>query len=125
MANKERIFARVPDGRLLAIRNWRHRQRDDDAMIAVPLSADEVRHYLRQKKAGASDERIFDDLFPAPVLDRVAIAIDDLSKEQLVGLIGQVLEHRLESLERMARDDLVILLRAFCRGRGQTKAYLI
>lgn len=125
MGGKERIFARVPDGRLLAIRNWRHRQHEDDALIAVPLTADEVEHYLRQKKAGVGDEQIFDELFPPPVLKRVTIPIEELSKPQLVALIGQVLDRKLKSLERMERQDLAVLLRAFCRERGRTQAYLI
>ncbi len=125
MGSKEQIFARVPDGRLLAIRNWRHRQHQDDALIAVPLSPDEVRHYLGQKKAGVSDEQIFDQLFPPPKLNRVAISIEDLSKAQLVALIGQILEHPLDSLERLDKPDLVVLLRAFCKERGKTQAYLV
>ncbi len=126
MADKERIFARVPDGRLLAIRNWRHRQREDDALIAVPLKPDEVRHYLRQKQAGVSDEQIFDELFPPPrQLERIAIRIDELSRSQLAALIGRILERPLSSLERMEHADLVVLLRALCRERGKTQAYLV
>ncbi len=122
----KRIFTRgIKDGRLLAIRNWRHLHHRDDAIIAVPLTENELRTYRRGKRDGASDEEIFDQLFPVPTVERVAIPISDLSKTQLTRLLEQVLEEPLPTLDRMSRTDLAALMKALCAGRSKTKAYLV
>lgn len=122
----KRIFTRgVRDGRLLAIRNWRHLHHRDDAIIAVPLSEKELGLYQRGKRDGASDEQIFDQLFPPPVVEKVAISISELSKTQLVRLLEQVLDQPLPTLGRMSRQDLAALLKSLCTGREQTRAYLV
>jgi hypothetical protein len=109
------IFKQADDGRLLAIRNWRHRHGIEDALIAEPLSRAETRHYEKCKDAGASDEEIFDDLFLEAHGERVAIPIYELTKSQLVKLLGQQLGCELATLGRMSRDDLIELLRALRR----------
>lgn len=126
MSKTQKIFTRgVNDGRLLAIRNWRHRMTTDDAIIAVPLTPAQVQTYRDAKARGASDEQIFDKLFPHPVDGKIAIPIDDLTKSQLVGLIGRVLDLELHTLERMSRRDLACMLRKLCGEKRQTGAYLI
>ncbi|MDJ0655232.1 MAG: hypothetical protein QNJ40_13805 [Xanthomonadales bacterium] len=122
----KRIFTRgIKDGRLLAIRNWRHMHHRDDAMIAVPLTERELRTYRRGKREGASDEEIFDRLFPDPTVERVAVSIGDLSKTQLTRLLEQMLDQPMPTLGRMSRTDLAALLKVLCAGRSKTRAYLV
>jgi hypothetical protein len=119
------IFQLVPDGRLLAIRNWRHRHHDDDALVAVPLTPEEVERYESLKAQGASDERIFESLFSQPAPERVSIAIDELTKTQLLALLAQLLPIDTPSLRRAAREDLIVLTRALCRARQGCEGFLV
>ncbi len=125
MKPKSKIFREVHDGRLLAIRNWRHRNQSEDAVIAVPLTTDEFDHYHKRKDDGASDEEIFNDLFHEPNGERVAIPITDLNKAQIVKLLNSALQTELATLSRMSRDDLLELLRRIGREEAQRKAWLV
>ncbi|MEM9300929.1 MAG: hypothetical protein AAGE01_02390 [Pseudomonadota bacterium] len=119
------IFQQVPDGRFLAIRNWQHRHHEDDALVAVPLTTDEVSRYQAMKARGASDERIFESLFPPPATERVSMSINQLTKPQLLGLLVQLLPTDTPSLRRMTREDLATLTRALCRPRRGCEGFLV
>lgn len=97
----------------------------DDAIIAVPLTDSQVRQYREAKADGASDEAVFDRLFPHPVDQRIAIPIEELTKTQLVNLIKRVLDTELSTLERMSRADLSAMLRRLCGEQRRTGAFLI
>ncbi len=122
---RNQIFTRNIDGRCLAIQNWRNRERSDDALVAVPLSDEQIEAYRRWKKKGWSDEQIFSNMFPDPELDRVALPMVELTKTQLVNLTSQILGREMSSLERLSRDDLVQLLQAICEDRPVTRGYLV
>ncbi|MFK7956666.1 MAG: hypothetical protein AB8B96_11255 [Lysobacterales bacterium] len=122
----QKIFTRrVSDGHLMAVRNWRHRLTTDDAIIAVPLSDTQLRRYKIDKKAGLADEAIFNDLFPPPDRDKIALSIDELTKTQLISLIERVQQVELPTLQRMSCSDLALLLRSLAKQKSQTQAWLI
>ena len=121
----KRIFQQVPDGRLLAIRNWRQRDHTDDALIAVPLEPNELSRYQELKRRGVGDEEIFDTLFPNPIRERVSLSIDHLTKAQLLMLIRQMVGTDLGTLDRMSQSDLATLLRSLCRKRRECEAFLV
>ncbi|MEM7706455.1 MAG: hypothetical protein AAF358_12920 [Pseudomonadota bacterium] len=122
----QKIFTRrVSDGHLMAVRNWQHRMTTDDAIIAVPLTHEQLQRYRQDKKAGLSDEVIFNDLFPPLQRDKIALPIEDLTKSQLISLIERVQDVELPTLQRMSCQDLAALLRSLCRQRSQTQAWLI
>ncbi len=122
----QKIFTRrVSDGHLMAVRNWRHRLTTDDAIIAVPLSDQQMLQYQLDKKAGLADETIFNDLFPPNNRDKIALPIEELTKTQLVSLIERVQEMEMPTLQRMSSQDLAVLLRSLCKKKPQTQAWLI
>lgn len=122
----QKIFTRrVSDGHLMAVRNWRHRLTTDDAIIAVPLTDEQLQRYQHDKRAGLSDEVIFNDLFPPPQRDKIALPIEELTKSQLVGLIERVQDAEMPTLHRMSCSDLATLLRSLCQQKSQTRAWLI
>ncbi|MEM9530807.1 MAG: hypothetical protein AAGA23_07795 [Pseudomonadota bacterium] len=126
MPRAQKIFTRrVTDGHLMAVRNWRHRMTTDDAIIAVPLTSEQLDFYQSEKEAGRGDETIFNQLFPKPVRGRIALPIEELTKSQLVNLIQQIHDVELPSLHRMSSEDLAALLRSLCRDQTKTEAYLI
>lgn len=126
MPRAQKIFTRrVTDGRLMAVRNWRHRMTTDDAIIAVPLTREQLDFYQSEKKAGRGDETIFNQLVPKPLRGRIALPIEELTKSQLVNLIQQIHDVELPSLHRMSSEDLAALLRSLCRDQTKTEAYLI
>lgn len=119
------IFEQVPDGRVLAVRNWKHRSHDDDALIAVPLDEQQIDRYRELKRDGMDDAQIFDELFATPIDPRVSISIDQLSKQQLMMLLRQVVGDEIPTLERVTRPDLVKLVRTLCKATDRCEAYLV
>ncbi|MDX1569620.1 MAG: hypothetical protein R3200_03980 [Xanthomonadales bacterium] len=119
------IFEEVPDGRLLAVRNWKHRDHEDDALIAVPLEPEQIDRYRELKRKGMDDAQIFDELFAVPIDPRVSISIDQLSKKQLMMLLRQVVGDDIPTLDRVTREDLVKLVRTLCKATDRCEAYLV
>lgn len=114
------IFHADPQGRVLAVRNWRNRQHRDDAVVAVPLDTGETENYRAMQSRGLSDSAIFAQLFDAkqPVekrKDEIVVPLSLLKKDQLVELIRQKSGAPLESLASLTLKDLRDLLRVLNR----------
>lgn len=119
------IFQPVPDGRLLAIRNWRHRSHRDDALLAIPLAPDELARYRAMKDEGASDEAIFDALFAPRLAQRAKLPMEELTKPQLLAIARQLAQAALPSLERLSHADLVALVRSLAGPGGRCELCLV
>lgn len=119
------IFKRGSDGAMLAIRNWRHRSQEADALVAVPLTDGEVELLERMRAEGISDDAIFDRLYRETRPPRPTIPIDQLTQDQLCLLLRQMAGHPLESVDRMEKVDQIALLRSMCRRGDDWQADLI
>lgn len=108
---RDKIFTRDPEGRVIAIGNWEARTSDNDAFIGLPLSDSGMRALRAGRANGKSDRQIYYDLQKNRKSLRPSLPIEDLTVQQLVKIVTDLLEEELESLQRMDKSDLIELVK--------------
>lgn len=113
------IYHQLDDGRLIEVRNWTGLD-TNDAIMARNLSAEEKQKYLALKALSYTDKEIFSQLNPefaypaAP--PEVRIPLDQLTREQIIWCIGQIVGDELPSLSQLAMNDLIKLFLRLSEG---------
>lgn len=114
----DEIFTRKLDGQVLEIGNWEARSSDHDAFIAFPLSDSRLELMQMRREQGKTDRQIYREMHPEKKHIRRAITLEDMTTRQIVIVAQELLNAELDSLERMAKADLIALVRRIASIKG-------
>jgi hypothetical protein len=115
-----KIYYVLKDGRIVEIRNWITEPSVSDCIVVRPLGEDDKEKYLTLKHWGLSDKEIFFRLNPR-ILDQierrrtVEVPIEILEDKQLIWLIENRIDEKMESLDKLSKRDLVRLFLALSK----------
>ena len=107
----DKIFTKKPDGRVIEIGNWEARTSENDAFIGTPLSDSGLKKLRSGREKGKSDQQIFYDIHNLKIGHRPALSVEELTVQQLVKIVSDLLDEELDSLIRMSKEDLILLVK--------------
>lgn len=110
---RDKIFTRDLEGKMIEIGNWEARSSDGDAFVGVPLSDSGLLALNNGRSSGKSDRQIFQDIHRSrqPRYKKHIMTLDDLTTRQILVIAHDLLEEEIASLSRMARADLIRLVK--------------
>ena len=114
----DEIFTRNLDGHMMVIGNWAARTSDQDAFVGMPLSDSRVERLRAGREKGQTDQDIYHELYPKPVRIRRSFQLEDMTPHQIAVVAQDLLDQELSSLKRMAKSDLIALVRRVAAMRG-------
>ena len=116
---KDKIFTRNLDGQIIEIGNWEARTSENDAFIGLPLSNSGLKKLRQGRKQGQSDRQIFFDIHHKNAKSsRPLLSVEELTSKQLAKIAQGLLDKELDTLEKMSKEDLVVLVRQLAKLRG-------
>ncbi len=77
----------------------------------MPLSDSGLRALHAGREKGKSDRQIYNDIHRNRKGLRPSLPIEDLTMQQLVKIATDLLEEELTSLQRMEKEDLILLVK--------------
>jgi hypothetical protein len=124
MSSSSRIFLEMPDGHAIEVKNWQSRRGQKDTIFGKLLPPGGYEELKRRRDDAASDDASSADASGAADAERRAgqpssssfvveegLPVTVLGKAQLTALAARLLGQEMSSLERMAYDDLIKLVR--------------
>ena len=87
-------------------------------LSAYPLSDSKVGRLKSDRRKGKSDSQIFRDAHPPKPRIRRTISLEDLTLHQIALIAQELLNEELSTLKRMAKNDLIALVRRIATLKG-------
>lgn len=110
---RDKIFTRDLQGKMIEIGNWEARSSDGDAFVGVPLTDSGLLALKKGRASGKSDRQIFKDIHPnrRPRYKKHTMTLDDLTTHQILVIANDLLDEEIASLSRLSRTDLIRLVK--------------
>lgn len=113
LMERDKIFTRNLEGKMIEIGNWEARSSDGDAFVGVPLTDSGLLALRAGRSSGKSDQQIFQDIHHSrrPRYKKHTMTLDDLTTHQVLVIAHDLLGEEIASLSRLSRTDLIRLVK--------------